>query len=101
MDARIPILSKIPCQVHYGMGDEEFDKQARVALVEFRQVFVLITYHPQGGFTDDSLSSRARWEKRFTEFLLDRRAISMSIHSRVIGQREHSTRLGRSFLQVA
>jgi exonuclease III len=65
----ILIFSKLQCRVTYGMGNPEFDKQARVATVELPGVILVISYNPQGGFSEESLGFRERWEKAFTAFL--------------------------------
>ena len=65
----ILIFTKIPCVVSYGIGHQEFDKQARVALLEFPKIFILISYNPQGGFEEKSLAFRTEWEKNFKKFL--------------------------------
>ena len=43
----ILIMSKIPCKATYGIGDPEFDNQARVVTFEFPQFFILISHNPQ------------------------------------------------------
>jgi hypothetical protein len=58
----IMIFTKMPCKVSYGIGDEELDMQARVVTAEFADFFLLVTYHPQGGFSEESLAFRAKWE---------------------------------------
>jgi exodeoxyribonuclease III len=63
------IFTKIPCVATYGIGDPSFDNQARVVTLEFPQVFILISYNPQGGFSEESLSFRESWEKAFIKFL--------------------------------
>src|SRR5688572_7099486 len=55
----ILILSKITCEVTYGMGNKEFDTQARVATIEFTKIFLVVSYHPQGGFSEESLGFKA------------------------------------------
>ena len=50
---------------------EEFDDQARVVTLEFTDLFLLISYNPQGGFTEKSLDFREKWEAAFLEFLKD------------------------------
>ena len=65
----ILILSKIKCQVTYGIGNSEFDKQARVATIKFPGTLLVISYNPQGGFADRSLQFRERWESAFKKFL--------------------------------
>ena len=65
----ILIFSKITCKVSYGMQDEEFDKQARVAVIEIPSALIVISYNPQGGFSEKSLGFRDRWEARFLQFL--------------------------------
>ena len=51
----ILIFCKTPCKVFYGMGDPELDKQARVTTVEFPNLFLIISYNPQGGVSQKSL----------------------------------------------
>ena len=65
----ILIFSKVPCEIFYGMGEPEFDKQARIATVVFPAIFLVISYNPQGGFSEKSLEFRDQWEKAFTKFL--------------------------------
>ena len=65
----ILIFSKIPCSAVYGMGEHEFDKQARVVTLEFSEIFLIIPYNPQGGLKSHSIEYRARWEKAFEIFL--------------------------------
>ena len=65
----ILILTKIPCEATYGIGDPELDAQARVVTLEFPKFFILISYNPQGGVREESLNFRNRWEKAFTNFL--------------------------------
>jgi exodeoxyribonuclease III len=63
------IFTKVPCKVTYGMGHPEFDRQARVATIEFPGALLVISYNPQGGFSEESLSFRERWEREFIKFL--------------------------------
>ena len=65
----ILILSKVPCTATYGVGVEGFDRQARVVTLEFPEIFIIISYNPQGGLKSHSLEYRAKWEKSFEEFL--------------------------------
>ena len=65
----ILIFSKVPCQVRYGMGNPEFDKQARVVTIGFPGVLLIISYNPQGGFSEKSIAFRESWEHTFTLFL--------------------------------
>ena len=58
----IILFSKVPCKVKYGLGDKELDAQARVMTAEFSDCIMLFTYNPQGGFTEQSLAYRAKWE---------------------------------------
>ena len=60
------LFSKIPCEVKYGIGDKTLDKQARAMTVEFSDCIMLFTYNPQGGFSEDSLAFRTRWEEALT-----------------------------------
>ena len=66
----IIIFSRLPCSVTCGIGDKELDMQARVVTVEFAKIFVLITYHPYGGFAEASLAYRANWEAKFCSYLM-------------------------------
>ena len=50
----ILILTKVPCEVSYGIGDPEFDNQARVATLAFPEVLIIVSYNPQGGFSEQS-----------------------------------------------
>ena len=54
----IIIFSKVPCQVTYGIGNGEFDKQARVTTISMAKFILIISYNPQGGFTERSLNFR-------------------------------------------
>ena len=65
----IMILSKIKCNITTGMNNPEFDKQARVITLEFEEIFIIVSYHPQGGFTINSQQHRKEWEKQFTAYL--------------------------------
>ena len=65
----ILIFSKVPCKVTYGVGHPELDKQARVVTVDFSGVLLVISYNPQGGFSEKSLAFRAQWETTFKKFL--------------------------------
>lgn len=66
----IVIMSRIPCKIEYGLGDEELDQQARVATLEFVHFFMLVTYHPHGGFVKgEKLDHRSRWEEKLIEYL--------------------------------
>ena len=57
------LFSKVQCEkITYGMGHEDFDKQARVITAEFKDFVQIFTYNPQGGFFTESLEYRARWE---------------------------------------
>ena len=58
----IILFSKVPCKVKYGLGDRELDAQARVMTAEFPDCIMLFTYNPQGGFSEQSLAYRAKWE---------------------------------------
>ena len=72
-------FSKIPCEVTYGIGDEELDKQARAITAEFSDCIMLFTYNPQGGFTSESLAYRTRWEAALLKYISK---ISLSAISR-------------------
>ena len=65
----ILILSKKKCTIKTGINHPEHDQQARVALLEFKDVNLLISYHPQGGFTIKSQQYRKEWEAEFTKYL--------------------------------
>jgi exonuclease III len=80
----IVVFTKMPCSVVYGMGDPELDMQARVVTLEFERVFVLITYHPYGGFSESSLAYRCKWEARFTQFLQGLYSKSVKLHKPVV-----------------
>ena len=55
----IVVFSKVkPKKLTYGMGEEEFDLQARVITLEFSDHIMVVTYNPQGGFTEKSLLFR-------------------------------------------
>jgi hypothetical protein len=52
----IIVFSKVPClKATYGTGNREFDQQARIVQMEFRDTVFVFTYNPQGGFTTQSL----------------------------------------------
>ena len=65
----IVIFSKKKFNITTGMNHPEFDKQARIALLEFKEMYLLISYHPQGGFTAKSQQHRKEWEEEFTKYL--------------------------------
>ena len=45
------------------------DTQARVLTAEFADCVMVFTYNPQGGFTEESLDFRKRWEQEFSSYL--------------------------------
>jgi len=63
------LFTKIPCEVKYGLGVEDLDKQARVMTAEFSDCIMLFTYNPQGGFTEESLAFRSRWETALADHI--------------------------------
>ena len=63
----ILIFSKVACEVSLGIGEPEFDRQARVLTLNFPEILMVISYNPQGGLREESLNFRARWEKSFFE----------------------------------
>jgi hypothetical protein len=65
----ILIFSKIACKIFYGMREDIFDKQARIITLQFPHIYILISYNPQGGFSEKSLGFRDQWEKAFINFL--------------------------------
>ena len=65
----ILIFSKVPCKVTYGLGNPGFDQQARVVTIDFAGVLFVVSYNPQGGFPENSLGFREKWEKAFQKFL--------------------------------
>ena len=65
----IILFSKLPCEVKYGIGNEDLDKQARAITVEFADCIMLFTYNPQGGFTQESLAFRTRWEAALQSYI--------------------------------
>jgi exodeoxyribonuclease III len=66
----IILFSKVKCEkVRYGIGHHEFDMQARVLTAEFSDCTIVFSYNPQGGFSEESLDYRSRWEKAFGDYL--------------------------------
>lgn len=74
----IVIFSKKKCKITTGINNKELDQQARVALIEFENMYLLISYHPQGGFTTTSQTYRKEWEKQFTNYLTKLRSKTLS-----------------------
>ena len=65
----ILIFTKVPCEVSYGIGDPDSDRQARVLTLDFPKILMVVSYNPQGGFSEESLDYRTRWHKSFLIFL--------------------------------
>ena len=66
----IILFSKVKCEkVTCGTGHREMDLQARVLTAEFEDCIMIFTYNPQGGFTEESLDFRKRWEQEFARYL--------------------------------
>ena len=65
----IILFSKVPCVVKYGLGDKELDAQARVMTAEFSDCIMLFTYNPQGGFSEQSLAFRSKWEAALQKYI--------------------------------
>ena len=66
----IILFSKVKCEkVTCGTGHREMDLQARVLTAEFGDCIMIFTYNPQGGFTEESLDFRKRWEQEFARYL--------------------------------
>ena len=64
------VFSKVKCEkVTYGIGDPTMDKQARAATIEFSDCIIMFTYNPQGGFAEESLAFRTKWELQLSEHL--------------------------------
>jgi hypothetical protein len=55
-----------PLDFLFGLGDQAFDAEGRVISLLFRDVIVVGTYNPQGGFTTESLAEKvagkSSWE---------------------------------------
>ena len=58
-----------PLDFVFGLGDQAFDAEGRVISLLFRDVIVVGTYNPQGGFTTESLAEKVAWEKQLGIFL--------------------------------
>jgi exonuclease III len=58
-----------PERVWFGVGDEEKDLVGRVVRAEFKDTVVVATYHPQGGFTEQTLAEKTEWEKRMVGWM--------------------------------
>lgn len=81
----IVVMSKVkPVRVRYGMGSAEFDKQARVMSIEFKDWISIFTYNPQGGFTKDSLGYRSRWEDTFKKYLIQMTKVAKRARKQLI-----------------
>jgi exonuclease III len=65
----ILLFSKVKCEIKYGIDDCELDTQARVVTAEFGDCIFVFSYNPQGGFSEESLGFRAKWESSFGKFL--------------------------------
>ena len=63
------LFSKVPCEVTYGFGNSEMDNQARALTAEFSDCIILFTYNPQGGFVEESLTYRAKWEEALISYI--------------------------------
>jgi exodeoxyribonuclease III len=64
------VLSKVkPSEVTFGFGEADYDQQARLITVSFLDFILVGTYNPQGGFTENSLSVKERWEVRLAQYL--------------------------------
>lgn len=60
---------KEPKNVTYGIGKEEYDKEARVITMEFDKYFVINAYVPNSGRGLVRLDVRMRWDTDFRSYL--------------------------------
>jgi exonuclease III len=58
-----------PERVWFGVGDEGKDLVGRVVRAEFKDTVVVATYHPQGGFTGQTLAEKAEWERQLAGWI--------------------------------
>ncbi len=65
----VAVYSRIePLQVHYGLGDEEFDCEGRVLTLEFDTFYLVNIYFPNSGDKLARLDFKLRFNERLLEF---------------------------------
>lgn len=57
-----------PLQVHYGLGDDEFDCEGRVICLEFEKFFLINIYFPNSGDKLKRLDYKLRFNQKLLEF---------------------------------